>query len=198
MENDKDFSPKSNMKKLADKGKLVIRTGNNTKKKYDDEFSSSLDSRDSYQIFHKRMTLDFLEDLLTVQQNLALQGDPNAIKFFTDRAWGSPPKGRVHILQNLTGVDNMDKLSKAYELGVQAMSEGKLTIPEWNDYNKALDSYSNHLEKRTIQNLNETIENLGTMMIKICKASDIDPQIIFQDLDVDLKAKIIKNLEVDN
>lgn len=191
-----EFSEKSNMKKLADRGKLTLRVGAEPGRNYKDEFSQHVDSRESFKLFHQRMTMDFLEDLLTVQQNLALQGDPNAIKFFSDRAWGAPPKGRVHVLENLTGVDNMEKLSKAYELGMQAMSEGKLTIPEWNDFNKALDSYSNHLEKRTIQNLNDTIENLGTIMIKICKASDIDPSMVLQDLDVDLKAKIEKNLDI--
>lgn len=192
-----EYSEKSNMKKLEERSKLTLRVGSGKERVYNDEFSNSVDSRESFKIFHRRMTMDFLEDLLTVQQKLALEGDPNAIKFFSDRAWGAPPKGRVHVLENLTGVDNMEKLSKAYELGMQAMSEGKLTIPEWNDYNKALDSYSNHLEKRNIQTLHETIENLGTIMIKICKASDINPEIILQDLDVDLKARIEKNLDLE-
>lgn len=181
---------KSNLKNLEKNNSMTIRVGKEKQKQYNDDFAKNIDMKEAHKLFHQRLTMDFLSDLLTVQQDLALKGDPSAIKFFTDRAWGAPPKGRVHVLENLTGVNSLDKLTKAYELGMQSMAEGRLTINEWNEYSKALDSYSSHLERKGIQDLENTIQKLTETMVSICKSVNLNPELVLKELDLEYKDKV--------
>ncbi len=174
---------KARNKKLEENDELTI----NTKKERGLEFipdyampeelesnSDELKSTYNSTLYYQKVTKEFLNSLLTRMQDLALKGDHFCIKYFLGRSLRAEPEINQYKFEGLKGLNNLEKISHAFELSFQALGEGKISYKESNDLAKSLTSYSTHLrETKQIVSLTEKIDLLAQGLIKICSASDL-------------------------
>jgi hypothetical protein len=126
-------------------------------------------------LYHRKVTSEYLDKLLDRIMYLALvKGCKFSLKFILDRSLKPEPDVIQHKFEGLTGLNNMEKISQAYELTFQALGEGKLDYKQSNDLCKSLTSFSNHLrDTKQIVQITDKIDMLTTAILKICSVSDL-------------------------
>lgn len=188
MSDDKNKKNKSLMdrriEKLDKKGEIIIEKKTHAAKS---EFTNAplpkidmtedeLDSKVyNSKLYHRKISMSFLEELLELMKVNALKGDTFCMKYFIQRSLRPENDVVAHKFDGLVGVNSMNKISQACELVLQAVGEGKLTYKESNELFKSLSIYSQHLrDTQQLDQMSENIEKLTETIIKLCEAANLE------------------------